>query len=129
MSFGMPCTLASNQFRQHAQRRDVSGSGCWQRLLHACRSAEEADAQSLRTAVLLDELDAPQEGERDHRAGSIIVELKVCLHRSCSVTCQMSAPSLVSTQACCRSLPPAWSTCPLSLGQRSGLHPENDCIA
>ena len=42
-----------------------------------CRSAEEADAQSLRAAVLLDELDAPPEGEVDARAGSIIVELTV----------------------------------------------------
>ena len=41
-----------------------------------CRSVEEADAQSLRAAVLLDELDFPGFGQPDSRTGHIIVELK-----------------------------------------------------
>ena len=41
------------------------------------RSPEEADSQALRAAVLLDELDAPREGEADTRRSSIIVDLKV----------------------------------------------------
>ena len=44
----------------------------------ACRSAEEADSQALRAAILLDELDAPQLGETDTRTGSVITELKAC---------------------------------------------------
>lgn len=45
--------------------------------LPACGSSpEEADAQSLRVAVLLDELDFPGFGKPDPRTGHIIVELK-----------------------------------------------------
>ncbi|KAK9800761.1 hypothetical protein WJX73_008207 [Symbiochloris irregularis] len=40
------------------------------------RSPEEADAQSLRVAVLIDELDFPGFGVPDTRTGHIIVELK-----------------------------------------------------
>ena len=40
------------------------------------RSAEEADAQSLRCAILLDELDVPGRGSPDPRMGRILVELK-----------------------------------------------------
>ncbi|KAK9818136.1 hypothetical protein WJX72_007697 [[Myrmecia] bisecta] len=40
------------------------------------RSPQEADAQALRTAVLLDELDFPGFGVPDKRTGSIIVEMK-----------------------------------------------------
>ena len=41
-----------------------------------CRYPEEADAQTLRTAILLDELDFPGAGAPDPRTGTIIVELK-----------------------------------------------------
>ena len=41
-----------------------------------CRYPEEADAQTLRTAILLDELDFPGAGVPDPRTGTIIVELK-----------------------------------------------------
>ena len=41
-----------------------------------CRYPSEADAQSLRAAVLLDELDFPGIGLPDPRTGHIIVELK-----------------------------------------------------
>ena len=46
-------------------------------LSHGCgRYPEEADAQTLRTAILLDELDFPGAGVPDPRTGTIIVELK-----------------------------------------------------
>jgi len=53
------------------------------------RYPSEADAQSLRAAVLLDELDFPGVGEPDPRTGDIIVELKTAnavplLRYSCS---------------------------------------------
>ena len=44
-----------------------------------CRSAEEADSQALRAAILLDELDAPALGVADTRTGSVIAELKAWL--------------------------------------------------
>lgn len=54
-----------------------------------CRYPEEADAQTLRVAVLLDELDFPGVGQPDPRTGSIVVELKTAnalplLRYSCS---------------------------------------------
>ena len=73
-------------------QQQLAGGGwladaCWtsklqgHSLIHrasACRSPEEADSQSLRAAVLLDELDAPREGQADERRShSIIVDLKV----------------------------------------------------
>lgn len=53
------------------------------------RYPEEADAQTLRVAVLLDELDFPGVGVPDPRTGSIVVELKTVnalplLRYSCS---------------------------------------------
>ncbi|KAK9811837.1 hypothetical protein WJX72_011041 [[Myrmecia] bisecta] len=53
------------------------------------RAPEEADAQSLRAAVLLDELDFPGFGVRDPRRGAVVVEMKTMdalplLHFSCS---------------------------------------------
>ena len=41
-----------------------------------CRSPEEADAQAVRVAVLLDELDFPGFDKPDPRTGHIIVEVK-----------------------------------------------------
>ena len=38
-----------------------------------CRNPEEADAQSLRAAVLIDELERPESGGR---GGSIVLELR-----------------------------------------------------
>ncbi len=53
------------------------------------RYPSEADAQSLRVAVLLDELDFPGLGQPDPRVGHIVVELKTAnaiplLRYSCS---------------------------------------------
>ena len=43
---------------------------------HVCRSPEEADAQAVRVAVLLDELDFPGFEVADPRTGHIVVEVK-----------------------------------------------------
>jgi hypothetical protein len=53
------------------------------------RYPEEADAQTLRVGVLLDELDFPGAGVPDPRTGNIVVELKTAnamplLRYSCS---------------------------------------------
>lgn len=44
--------------------------------MDACRSPEEADAQAVRVAVLLDELDFPGFDTADPRTGHIVVEVK-----------------------------------------------------
>ena len=44
--------------------------------LASCRSPEEADAQAIRVAILLDELDFPGFDKPDPRTGHIIVEVK-----------------------------------------------------
>lgn len=41
-----------------------------------CRGAVQADAQALRAAVLLDELDFPGFGVEDPRTGHIVVEMR-----------------------------------------------------
>lgn len=41
-----------------------------------CRGAVQADAQALRAAVLLDELDFPGFGVADPRTGHIVVEMR-----------------------------------------------------
>lgn len=46
------------------------------KILSTCRSPEEADAQAVRIAVLLDELDFPGFGKPDPRTGHIVVEVK-----------------------------------------------------
>ena len=45
-------------------------------ILPCFRSPEEADAQAVRVAVLLDELDFPGFGVEDPRTGHIVVEVK-----------------------------------------------------
>ena len=58
-------------------------------MLPCCRYPSEADAQAVRVAVLLDELDFPGLGQPDPRVGHIVVELKTAnavplLRYSCS---------------------------------------------
>ena len=71
-----------------------------------CRSAVQADAQALRAAVLLDELDFPGFGVPDPRTGHIVVEMRTphsaaLLKYSCSgrvlalPTVQLNARRLV----------------------------------
>ena len=72
----------------------------------ACgRSAEEADAQSLRCAILLDELDVPGRGVSDPRMGRILVELKTpnavrLLNYCCSKRVQALPTSLANARRC-----------------------------
>ena len=68
-----------------------------------CRSAEEADAQSLRCAILLDELDVPGKGVADPRMGRILVELKTpnavrLLNYCCSKRVQALPTSLANAR-------------------------------
>ncbi len=71
-----------------------------------CRGAVQADAQALRAAVLLDELDFPGFGVPDPRTGHIVVEMRTphsaaLLKYSCSgrvlalPTVQLNARRLV----------------------------------
>lgn len=71
-----------------------------------CRGAVQADAQALRAAVLLDELDFPGFGVPDPRTGHIVVEMRTphsaaLLRYSCSgrvlalPTVQLNARRLV----------------------------------
>ena len=82
------------------------------------RYPEEADAQTLRVGVLLDELDFPGAGMHDPRTGNIVVELKTAnamplLRYSCSSriislpTAQLNARRCVTCSACHR----GWSAC------------------
>ena len=68
-----------------------------------CRSAEEADAQSLRCAILLDELDVQGKGSPDPRMGRILVELKTSnavrlLNYCCSTRVQALPTSLANAR-------------------------------
>ena len=80
--------------------------------LRACRGPGEADAEALRSAILLDELDFPGFGVPDPR-GQIVVEIKSpntmsMLHYSCSAritalhTGQMNARRCVRMAAACK---------------------------
>ena len=82
-----------------------------------CRGAVQADAQALRAAVLLDELDFPGFGVHDPRTGHIVVEMRTphgasLLKYSCSPrvlclpTIQLNARRLAQliTQSCCHHL-------------------------
>ena len=75
-----------------------------------CRGAVQADAQALRAAVLLDELDFPGFGVPDPRTGHIVVEMRTphsaaLLKYSCSgrvlalPTVQLNARRLVFLHA------------------------------
>jgi hypothetical protein len=91
-------------------------------MLPCCRYPSEADAQAVRVAVLLDELDFPGMGQPDPRVGHIVVELKTAnavplLRYSCSnriiglPTAQLNARRyeymlLTDSTAC---YPPCWA--------------------
>lgn len=67
---GLPCMrqrITGVCWRLHAEMCGVCNMG---------RYPSEADAQSLRVAVLLDELDFPGIGQPDPRLGHIVIELK-----------------------------------------------------
>lgn len=75
-------------------------------IITICRGAVQADAQALRAAVLLDELDFPGFGVPDPRTGHIVVEMRTphsaaLLKYSCSgrvlalPTVQLNARRLV----------------------------------
>jgi hypothetical protein len=95
------------------------------------RYPEEADAQTLRVGVLLDELDFPGAGVPDPRTGNIVVELKTAnamplLRYSCSSriislpTAQLNARRCVIFSAWRRVLP----VCP-----QQGRRLVGDCSA
>lgn len=60
----------------HLSRLQYSATSSLSIILLQCRGAVQADAQALRAAVLLDELDFPGFGVPDPRTGHIVVEMR-----------------------------------------------------
>ena len=73
-----------------------------------CRPPEEADAQCVRAAVLLDELDFPGFGVADPRKAPILVEVKT--HNAVRIlkySCSKRVHALPTAQANARRCAPA----------------------
>ena len=83
--------------------------------LASCRSPEEADAQAIRVAILLDELDFPGFDKPDPRTGHIIVEVKTddakqMIEYSCSKRVIALPTGLLNARRYATSLSSQWQS-------------------